>query len=314
MTKVSVIVPVYNGEKHISNCIDSLINQTLKDIEIVIVDDGSTDNTKEVVKSYTDERIKYYYQENGRQGKARNNGIRKATGEYILYLDSDDTVDLNICKKMYDFAKEKDADLVLCDLEIIEDGKSRYFHCMEKYTDDIVKNYLLSNPGPGNKFVKRELLINNDLYFLEKHVYEDFAILPIYGLYTNKIAYLEEDLNKYVVRSGSTMNQKKYSNLLKDIFYAYDYLMDKYRQTDMLYDEEFEFIFIHHVFYSASFRFIPFEEGIEDLNKIHKMLKEKHPNWKKNKYYKMQSLKYKILSNLLYLKQYKLLRLLLRLK
>ena len=80
MPKVSIIVPVYNGEKHIKKCIESLINQTLKDIEIIFVDDGSTDNSRNVIESYNDDRIRYIYQENGKQGKARNNGIRHANG------------------------------------------------------------------------------------------------------------------------------------------------------------------------------------------------------------------------------------------
>ena len=312
MTKVSIIVPVYNGEKYISKCIDSLLNQTLKDIEVIVVNDGSTDDTEKVVKSYTDERIKYYYQENGRQGKARNNGIRRATGEFLAFVDDDDYVESDMYEKMYNEAIKTNSDLVICDLEVIEGENSRYFHCMPKYTDDNIKNYIMSNNGPTNKIIKREIVLNNELFFLENHIYEDFAILPMYGLYVNKVSYLEFAPYKYIVRKGSTMNQATYNERLKDIFYAYDYLMDKYEKTDKLYDKEFEFIFIHHVFHASSFRFIPFKEGVADLKRINKILKDKYPKWRKNEYYKMQPLKYKILCNLLYYKQYKLLRLLLR--
>jgi len=314
MPKVSIIVPVYNVEKYIKKCIESLINQTLKDIEIIFVDDGSTDNSRNVIESYNDDRIRYIYQENGKQGKARNNGIRHANGEYLAFIDDDDYVDLDMYEKMYNTAIKEDADMVLCDLEFIKDGKTNYLDCMERFCDDDIKNYIMSNNGPTNKIIKREIILNNDLYFLEGHVYEDFAIQPIYGLYVNKIVYMKFAPYKYIIRSGSTMNQLSYNEKLRDIFYSYDYLMEQYRKTEMKYDEEFEFVFIANVFHAASFRFLPFKEGKKDLLEINKMLRKDFPNWRKNKYYKMKSFKYKVLCNLLYYKQYKLLNLMKKVK
>ena len=122
MKKVSIIVPVYNTEKYLAKCLDSLVNQTLKDIEIIIVNDGSPDNSKKIALNYQKDypdKIKYYEQANGGQGAARNYGLTKATGEYVGYVDSDDYVNLNMFEKMYDKAKKEAADIVMCSHTVI---------------------------------------------------------------------------------------------------------------------------------------------------------------------------------------------------
>ena len=109
MVKVSIIVPVYNVEKYIKKCLDSLVNQTLKDIEIIVVNDGSPDNSQKIIDKYVKEyptKVKSYITENGGQGSARNFGIYKATGEYILYVDSDDYIELNMAELLYKEAKK----------------------------------------------------------------------------------------------------------------------------------------------------------------------------------------------------------------
>ena len=104
---VSVIIPAYNVEKYIAKCLDSLINQSLKDIEIIIIDDGSTDKTPFIIKDYAnqDKRIKVIAQTNQKQGAARNRGLEAASGEYIGFVDADDWVDLNYFEKLYETAK-----------------------------------------------------------------------------------------------------------------------------------------------------------------------------------------------------------------
>ena len=108
MVDVSVIIPVYNVEKYIKRCLDSLVNQTLENIEFILVDDGSPDGSAEIIKEYADKfpnKIVYLYQDNAGQGAARNTGYRIAKGKYIGYVDSDDYVDANMFKKLYDKAK-----------------------------------------------------------------------------------------------------------------------------------------------------------------------------------------------------------------
>ena len=118
MPKVSVIVPVYNVEKYIEKCANSLINQTLSDIEIIFVNDGSTDGSIQIIEQYENnfkEKVKCVSKDNGGLSSARNYGIPYATGEYIAFLDSDDYVELDMYETMYNKAKEDDFDMVECD-------------------------------------------------------------------------------------------------------------------------------------------------------------------------------------------------------
>ena len=113
--KVSVIVPVYNDELYLSNCLESLINQSLKDIEIICINDGSSDNSLSILEDYSDkdDRISYYSQANKGPGAARNKGIEKAKGDYIAFVDADDWLDLNALEKLYNQSIKNDSDMVL---------------------------------------------------------------------------------------------------------------------------------------------------------------------------------------------------------
>ena len=112
---ISIIVPIYNAEKYLNKCIDSIINQTKKELEIILINDGSTDNSETIIKKYDDKRIKYFKNKNQGIGKTRNFGIDKATGKYIMFLDSDDFLELNACEKMYEKAEKEKLDIVVCD-------------------------------------------------------------------------------------------------------------------------------------------------------------------------------------------------------
>ena len=113
MTDISIIVPIYNAEKYLKTCVDSLINQTKKELEFILVNDGSTDASEKIIKSYSDKRIKYYKNKNQGIGKTRNFGINKAKGKYIMFLDSDDYLDINACKELFKKAEEENLDLVI---------------------------------------------------------------------------------------------------------------------------------------------------------------------------------------------------------
>ena len=126
MIKVSVIVPVYNVEKYLEKCLDSLVNQTLKEIEIIIVNDGSPDNSHKIIDKYTKKykNIKAYLKENGGLSDARNYGLKKASGEYIAFLDSDDFVKEDMYQKMYEKAKSGNFDMIVCDLNYKSENSS----------------------------------------------------------------------------------------------------------------------------------------------------------------------------------------------
>ena len=125
--KVSVIVPVYNVEKYLKDCLDSVVNQTLEDIEIICVNDGSTDNSLAILEEYAekDSRIKIITQENKGLGGARNTGLYHANGEYISFIDSDDWIELNTFEELYNMSKNLDLDMLMFQMKVfnIETGE-----------------------------------------------------------------------------------------------------------------------------------------------------------------------------------------------
>ena len=155
--KVSVIVPVYNVEKFIDKCLNSIVNQTLKEIEIIVVNDGSPDNSQKIIDKYVKkypEKVQSFIKENGGQGSARNLGIEKAKGEYISFVDSDDWLDLDALEKMYSLAKKDNSDIVICDMVDHYANYTIYHNCT-KYN-----SVFEVTPSACNKIFKKELIKN----------------------------------------------------------------------------------------------------------------------------------------------------------
>lgn len=155
--KVSVIVPVYNVEKYLYRCIDSLINQTFKDIEIIAVNDGSTDNSLNILNEYCekDNRVRVINRQNSGVSESRNKGIENSTGDYILFVDSDDWIDEDMIKQMYYHGKSSDSDIVMCSYmrEFENHSKEKLFDLVDitVYEDDDVKKLNRQIIGPINK-------------------------------------------------------------------------------------------------------------------------------------------------------------------
>ena len=307
MIKVSVIVPVYNVYDYLDKCLDSLVKQTLKEIEIIVVNDGSPDNSEEIIKRYAKEypeKIKAYKKENGGLSDARNYGIKKATGEYIGFVDSDDYVSTDMYQKLYDKAISDKLDIVLCDtINLYEDGKEILVKSNLKYTDDVVKNYLLSPPMAWLRLYKRELF--NDLEFKKGIYYEDLELTPRMVKYTKKIGFLEEGLYYYLQRVGSIMKQKEFNNKLLDIFSVLE--VNK-KNLGKEYPDEIQFMYITHLLRTATLRFLEYKGTEEYLKKINDIILENYPDWKDNIYLKKASKKTRIICNLAYKKRYRLLK------
>lgn len=223
--KVSIVVPVYNTEKYLPKCLTSLVNQTLKDIEIIIVNDGSTDNSASVIAEFAnkDKRIKVINQENLLQGAARNSGTKIATGEYVGYVDSDDWVDLDYFEKLYLAAQKYDLDIALATNVRVGNGKTkkRLNITSEKVVtslqDKIDICHQWKNECPTNKIYRRTLLTSNNITWPEGCYCEDklFTIQSVY--YANGIVSVP-NINYYYYRNPtSTVNKKKkYDDILTD--------------------------------------------------------------------------------------------------
>ena len=218
MSKVSLIVPVYNTSKYLEKCINSLINQTLDDIEIIIINDGSTDNSEKIIKKFNDKRIKYIAKQNEGIGKTRNLGIEKATGEYLAFVDSDDYLSIDFCEKMYTKATSDNCDIVICNFfEVRHNLIGIKFN---DFKDTNLKKYpeLINNInlGPCNKIYKKELFENKDNRFVENLKYEDAPFVVKMLISAKKIGKIGDYLTYYVIHENSetTIRDKRIFDII----------------------------------------------------------------------------------------------------
>ena len=308
MVDVSVIIPVYNVEKYIKRCLDSLVNQTLENIEFILVDDGSPDGSAEIIKEYADKfpnKIVYLYQDNAGQGAARNAGYRIAKGKYIGYVDSDDYVDTNMFKKLYDKAKEDNSDMVICGCYNVDEETG---HMVSDCNQDIhkldIENAIFGKMAVWNKLYRRELI--EGIEFRSKVWYEDldFTIRAISK--AQKISFLNEPLYYYVVRFGSTMNNNNCERNL-EILDAFETL--KKEIVSKKYNEVIECLAVDHILIAASVRVLKSNANKnkkqELLEKLRLYLEINYPDYKNNKYLKSLPGRRKIIYYLLNHKMYR---------
>lgn len=261
MTKVSVIVPVYNTSKYLKTCIDSILNQTFKDIEIILVNDGSTDNSLDILLEYKwnyPDKIKVLSGPNKGAGKARNMAIDIAKGEYIMFVDSDDYITLDAIEKAYKCAINNSSDLVVYDFNRII-GKVQFnYRVLDSTLDKNEKNIKLNDDdylyketaGSCNKFFSRKLIGNTR--FPSKILFEDFPFTNSMLFKAENIVYLKENLYKYRFNPRSTMGANLFhvNNRIMDCLNACDILdesiTDKKGLNDMI--KSLEKIWCIHIF------------------------------------------------------------------
>lgn len=234
---VSIIIPCYNAEKTIKKCLDSVINQTYKNIEIIVINDGSVDRTNEIIKPFLiDERIKYYNRTNHGIGKTRNFGIKEASGKYITFLDSDDYLVENAIEKFYEIAEKNNLDLVISDYYKVKE-KQEYEKIKSFPVIDIKNNpnlILDVNLAPWNKLYKTDLI--KGIYFEENLKYEDAPFVIKSMLEAKKIGKLNEPTHYYVVNpeSETTIRDEKIFDIFKILDIIGDYVK-KYKFLTNIY-------------------------------------------------------------------------------
>ena len=212
---ISIIVPVYNVERYLEKCVNSIINQTYKNLEIILVDDGATDSSgnmcDELAKS--DNRIKVYHKENGGLSDARNYGVERATGDYIGFVDSDDYIDSEMYEKLYEAIKRENADVAECSLKVIYPGKIELF-TDEKYykvlgKTEYLEEYLTIKKVFGSVWTK---LIKSDvakkLVFPKGKLYEDTYYAYDLIKIANSFVLIDSPSYNYLMRENSITNSK----------------------------------------------------------------------------------------------------------
>lgn len=315
MKNVSVVVAVYNTAPYLKQCLDSLVHQTLTDLEIIVVDDGSTDESLSILRTYEAKFphiIKVLTQKNAGQGAARNHALSYVQGEYISFVDSDDWIALNTYEMAYGEAIAHNYDIVFWDLEWVYDtGAVQIHNTFSNVSEDLNHiGYMLSDPSPCNKLIRTSIIKDHELYFPETCWYEDMAIVPAYIKYIQKMKYIHQPFYKYRQRSNSTMLQKQYSKKLLDIIPAMEYL---YNKMEGCYQEEMEYLYSFQLLYFASFRFMEFNT-YEDIKACYKELISKYPKYKENKYFKQKPFLFRWYCSLLANEHYQAAKMLIKLR
>ena len=253
MVKISVIIPVYNVEKYLKECLDSVINQSFEDMEIICVNDGSSDSSPEILDEYqkTDSRIKIITQENRGAAAARNIGLDNATGKYIYFMDGDDYLDLDALERLYEISNERNLDLLIFKMANFDErtGKEDYSYSDMPFLlnigkdvfnyEDFNDNLLNFDVSVCTKFFKRELI--EDKRFPEGLIFEDNSFNIDYLLDAERISFLDECLYHRRIRDSSVMTRA--SKQSSDLIEIYDIIYAKFRDKG-LYPEFKEKLFM----------------------------------------------------------------------
>ncbi len=218
MPKISVVVPVYNVEEYLNECIKSILNQTFIDFELILVDDGSVDKSGQICDEYAvqDNRVKVIHQANKGVSIARNNAIAIAKSEYICFIDSDDYIDRTMFKKLYDVITRNDCDLVKCGYSSFRDGivvDTKVFKESKIFIDDTLVRLAMDGvlfTIPCNGIYKRKIV--EKVKFPENLVEEDVYFSGMYLFLSRKIGFVNEALYFYRQNSNSIMNQTVLNN------------------------------------------------------------------------------------------------------
>lgn len=254
MSKISIIVPIYKVEKYIEKCLNSLVNQTFKAIEIICVDDCGNDNSINVVQEYAkkDSRIKIiYHEKNKGLSTVRNTGLQYCTSQFVMFCDSDDYYELDMCEKMYNCIIQNNVDLVICEITMHyftdanlkasdDDYYKLKFNKKQNINENIFQN---TNVSVWNKIYKKSIINKYNITFPDGLLYEDACFFYKYLAVSQNIYYLKEKLYNYIRRENSIMNctfKKNNTNksidhikILENIynFYKINSLLEKYNNV-----------------------------------------------------------------------------------
>lgn len=296
--KVSVIVPIYNVEQYLPRCIESLLNQTLDNYEIILVNDGSPDQSQKIIDQYQKmypDKIVGLIKENGGLSDARNYGIPYAKGEYISFLDSDDYVDCTFLEKMYNKAIETQSQIVVCGYYGVNEINGTY-KWLQKGNLDIYDQSVLECPSlihlnapyAWNKIYHRSLFEKTKLLFPKGWIWEDIpTIYPLLAC-ANKVSKVDEPLIYYVLKREGSITAT-YSRKQLQLFQSLELLNNRFKELDLfekLYDELL-FINMRHIIFryrefcnyrDAKMKFSFVNDGFQHLNKY-------FSDWKSNPYY-----------------------------
>lgn len=311
MEKLSVIIPIYNVEKYLDRCIKSICNQTYENLEIILVDDGSTDGSPEMCDQYVekDKRIKVIHKQNGGLSDARNVGLEYATGQYIFFCDSDDYVERDLISECMESISKDSIDILIFAFYRLQDGIVTV--CGEKLPEGIfsLKNtpeLLLTSPSACNKIFKTEFLKKSRTLFPVGKLYEDLGTIPKLYLLAEKVRYIDKPYYYYEIRGSSIMTSTKLDRAFSNRIEIIDEILKCYKKLNAYstYEKELEF----WTFYNGMF--LPIRESAlrdcdkKNCNRYKKAVLARFPNCFKNNYIKNMTQKEKLFVQIVKCEQY----------
>lgn len=293
--KISIIIPIYNSEKYIEKCIESVLAQTINETEVILIDDGSKDCSGEICQKYAEkypERIIYKQIKNSGAAKARNIGLSMATGEYIGFVDSDDYVVPDMFEKLYEKAVSDDADIVACRFYGVYSDEIRELRIehMKKtqYGVSILENseiIIYGDPFIWNKIFRRSMLNKNNINFDNLKIFEDMEFTYMSYIKANKISLVDEALY-YYNRSNEGSVTKGFGDKFNDLFKAMSNIL-RYSKDNGCYDVllfKFAFITFNHAIIRFKMKIYKDERNIrrEYIKKTFYFMDKEFPDWRSN--------------------------------
>lgn len=268
--KISIIIPVYNSAKYLRKCLNSIINQTFDNIEIICINDGSTDNSLSIINEYAkiDSRIKVYTIENKGVSAARNYGILVATGEYIGFVDSDDWIDKDFYEKLYDAIKSEHADIAVGEIKRVNKFWQNYHlkingkHVTENINEKVKLCNMPDKCYVWNKLYKSEMLKNSDIRFEEGIIYEDILFTLQILNYSKKLVTVPGTLYYYLRHTNSLVTLKDNKSLNNS-----EYARNKAKQ--FCKDNNINLNFTEVTYRFKVFNLTIYKTKIKGLKKIH---------------------------------------------
>ena len=239
MSKLSVIIPVYNNENDLERCFNSILNQNINDLEIIVVNDGSTDNSDKIIQEYekNHQEIKYFKKENTGVADSRNYGIEKASGKYIMFLDADDYLDIALYKNIKKYIDE-DIDLIKYKIQIVDKDENTIelvqgatfekTNGEEGFSELYSTDVLLDSPCAY--IIKKEIFEKNDLKFKVGTEHEDFGLIPFVIIFAKTMVSINFYGYYYVQTDNSITRNNDYKKSVKKAYDAlihYDDAMEK---------------------------------------------------------------------------------------
>lgn len=309
---LSVVIPVYNAEKYLKRCLDSVFTAVAfskVSAEIILVDNGSTDRSLEVAKEFSTKsplKVSVLHCHTKGAAAAKNFGVPYAKGKYIWFIDSDDAISEKSVKLLISKAERAKADIVMMGANrVYPDGHKDYLSAIDETKPDFKSRFVRYGAGQWQFIFLRDFWVKHDFCFKEGFIHEDMEMISALILYTDKFTHIDKPLYTYYQNKNSVLHKLEWDPHYLDIFPALSGLYSRFSKMGAVneYHDELEWFFIWNLLIDSASDFAKFPEGKVGFRKSREMLSKYFPNWRKNRFLREKPLKLRIRVRLNYHKK-----------